>query len=345
MRIARYLASRTRAGAASFTTLLALFSAALLVTFVAGAAAATPVPLGTATTFAVLAGAGITSTGATTLNGDVGTFPTPSITGAPIVNGTIHVADAVAAQAQLDLASAYANAAAQPMTSSIAADLGGQTLTPGVYNSGSSIGLTGALTLDGGGNPGAVFVFQAGSTLTVAASSSVSLINGAQSCNVFWQVGSSASLGTNSSFRGTIMALASITATAGATVDGRLLARGGAVTLIANTVTTPRCNAPTAVVLRSFSVSRTSPGALLRWRTASETRTLGFNVYREQAGRRVKLNRTLLRSVTSGRTGGGTHSFLDRNAPSARLTYKLEAVGVDGSRRWLATAVAARLSA
>ncbi len=343
MRVSRYLASRTRAGAASFTTLLALLSAALLVTFVAGAAAATPVPLGTATTFAVLAGAGITSTGATTLNGDVGTFPTASITGSPTVNGTTHAGDAVAAQAQVDLAIAYANAAAQPMTSSITADLGGQTLAPGVYNSGSAIGLTGALSLDAGGNSSAVFVFQVGSTLTVAASSSVNLVNGAQSCNVFWQVGSSASLGTDSSFRGTIMALASITATAGATVDGRLLARTGEVTLISNTVTTPTCT--TAVVLRSFSASRTASGAWLRWRTASETRTLGFNVYREQAGRRVKLNRTLLRSVTSGRTGGGTHSFLDRNAPSARLTYKLEAVGVDGSRRWLATAVAARLSA
>jgi hypothetical protein len=127
----------------------------------------------------------------------------------------------------------------------VSADLGGQRLTPGVYRSASSLGLTGALTLDGQGNANAVFVFQAGSTLTTASASSVNLVNGAQTCNVFWQVGSSATLGTASSFRGSILALTSITATTGATVDGRLLARNAAVTLDTNTITRSRCATPT----------------------------------------------------------------------------------------------------
>ncbi|MBA3233358.1 MAG: DUF3494 domain-containing protein [Propionibacteriales bacterium] len=345
MKLSRYLpgARRLSFGAASVTTLVALFSAGLLVALVGGAqAAATAVPLGTADSFAVLAGAGITNTGPTTVNGDIGTFPTTTITGTATltVTGANHGGDAVTQQAKTDLVTAYNNAAGQGPASPIVADLGGQTLTPGVYNSASSIGLTGALTLDAGGNPSAVFVFQAGSTLTTASASSVNLINGAQSCNVFWQVGSSATLGTGSSFRGTILALTDITVATGATVDGRVLARNGAVTLDTNTITRPSC-ASTAVVLRSFSVARTGSAALLRWRTASDTRTIGFNVYREQAGRLVKLNRTLLRRVSNGTVGGSTHSFLDRSAPYARVTYRLEAVDLGGSRHWLGTAFAA----
>ncbi len=157
------------------------------------------------------------------------------------VNGTQHITDPVAAQAQTDLTTAYNNAAAQAPTATVSADLGGQTLTPGVYTSASSLGLTGALTLDAQGNPNAVFILQAGSTLTTASASSVSLVNGAQACNVFWQVGSSATLGTASTFRGTILALTAITATTGATVDGRLLARNAAVTLDTNTITRSQC--------------------------------------------------------------------------------------------------------
>jgi hypothetical protein len=219
----------------------------LVVAFAGNARAATPVPLGTAEPFAVLAGSSVTNTGPTVVNGDLGLSPGTSVTGFPpgTVNGSQHVTDAVAAQAQTDLTTAYNDSAAQAPTATVSADLGGQRLAPGVYRSASSLGLTGALTLDAQGNANAVFIFQAGSTLTTASASSVNLVNGAQACNVFWQVGSSATLGTASSFRGSILALTSITATTGATVDGRVLARNAAVTLDTNTITRSRCAAPT----------------------------------------------------------------------------------------------------
>jgi hypothetical protein len=204
-------------------------------------AAATQVSLGTADSFVVLAGAGVTNTGPTTLNGDAGTFPTTSMTGTSTltINGTNHRGDAVTQGAKSDLVTAYNNAAGQGPRTPVSGDLAGRTLKRGVYNSASSLGLSGALTLDGAGNAGSVFVFQAGSSLTTASGSRINLINGARSCNVFWQVGSSATLGTGSRFVGTILARTSITATTGATVVGRLLARNGAVTLDTNVITRP----------------------------------------------------------------------------------------------------------
>jgi cell division septation protein DedD len=238
-------AARTRANISMGVGLLLLGLLAALALGGSAGAAATAVPLGTADSFAVLAGAGISNTGPTTVNGDLGTFPTTTVSGSAsiTIGGTNHAGDGVTQQAKNDLVTAYNNAAGQGPTSPIAADLGGQTLTPGVYNSASSIGLTGALTLNAGGDPNAVFVFQAGSALTTASGSQVNLINGAQSCNVFWQIGSSATLGTGSSFRGTIIALTSITVTTGTTVDGRVLARNGAVTLDTDTITKPNCAA------------------------------------------------------------------------------------------------------
>jgi hypothetical protein len=226
---------------------LLLLVLAVALAFASNARAATPIPLGTAEPFAVLAGSTVTNTGPTVVNGDLGLSPGTSVTGFPpgTVNGSQHVTDAVAAQAQTDLTTAYNDAAAQAPTGTVSADLGGQRLAPGVYRSASSLGLTGALTLDAQGNANAVFIFQAGSTLTTASASSVNLVNGAQACNVFWQVGSSATLGTASSFRGSILALTSITATTGATVDGRVLARNAAVTLDTNTITRSRCATPT----------------------------------------------------------------------------------------------------
>lgn len=211
-------------------------------------AASAPVKLGTADSFVVLAGSGITNTGPTTLRGDLGTFPTTTITGGSslTVTGTNHQGDAVTKRAKSDLVTAYNTAAGEGPTSPISGDLTGKTLKRGVYNSASSIGLTGALTLDGGGDSGAVFVFQAGSTLTTGSGSQVNLINGARSCNVFWQLGSSATLGTASRFVGTIMAKTSITATTGARVVGRLLASNGAVTLDTNVITRPTPCAATA---------------------------------------------------------------------------------------------------
>ena len=250
----RLPASRAR----SFVLPTAVASAAILLALAPGAQAAVmPVPLGTAQSFVVLAGAGITNTGPTTLNGDLGTFPTTSITGAGglTVTGTNHGGDAVTQGAKGALVTAYDNAAGQGPTTAVAADLAGLTLAPGVYNSASSIGLSGVLTLDGGGDPNAVFVFQAGSTLTTASASQVNLVNGAQSCNVYWQVGSSATLGTGSSFRGSILALTDITVTTGTAIEGRVLARNGAVTLDTNTITRPRCAAATPTATPSTSAT------------------------------------------------------------------------------------------
>jgi hypothetical protein len=244
---------------------MGLLLLALVVTLaLAGSArAATAVPLGTADPVAVLAGSTVTNTGPTVVTGDLGLSPGTSVTGFPpgTVNGTQHITDAVAGQDQTDLTTAYNNAAAQATTGTVSADLGGQTLTPGVYTSASSLGLTGALTLDAQGNANAVFIFQAGSTLTTASASSVNLVNGAQACNVFWQVGSSATLGTASTFRGTILALTSITATTSATVDGRLLARNAAVTLDTNTITRSQCASATPTP--APAADRTAPRASL----------------------------------------------------------------------------------
>jgi len=231
------------ASAAALGLLVALPGSAL--------AAANPVPLGTADSFVVLAGAGVTNTGPTTLNGDLGTYPTKSITGTAslTVTGANHASDGVTQRAKTDLVTAYNTAAGEGPTSPISADLTGRKLTRGVYNSASTIGLTGALTLDAAGDPNAVFVFQAGKTLTTMSGSRVNLVNGARSCNVFWQVGSSATIGTNSSFVGTIMAFQSITVTTGAKIVGRALARNGAVTLDRNIIIRPTaCTAAAAAV-------------------------------------------------------------------------------------------------
>jgi hypothetical protein len=218
---------------------------------------ATAPTLGTAASFAVLGGSTVTNTGATTVNGNLGVSPGSAVTGFPpgIVNGgTIHAADAVAAQAQSDANTAYNSLAGQPCDFSLTGqDLGGKTLVSGVYCFSSSAQLTGSLTLNGQGNPNAVFIFQIGSTLTTASASSVLLINGAQSCNVFWQVGSSATLGTGTAFAGSIIALTSNTLTTGARVNGRALARNGAVTLDTNQVSSPVCGTPATV---------TAPGPL-----------------------------------------------------------------------------------
>jgi len=209
------------------------------------AQAPAPVPLGTADSFAVLAGSTITNTGPTVINGNLGLHPGTAVTGFPpgTVNGEQHVADAVAQQAKTDLVTAYNDAAGRPQTATLSPDAGGQTLTAGVYRTGSvpSLGLTGNLTLDGQGNQSAVFIFQIASTLTTASASSVTLINGAQACNVFWQVGSSATLGTTTAFKGNILALSSISVSNGVDVQGRLLARNGAVTFINDTVTRSQC--------------------------------------------------------------------------------------------------------
>ncbi|MFD9561033.1 ice-binding family protein [Streptomyces sp. NPDC059994] len=236
-------------------TAVAMAAVVLAVTPTRANAVASPVLLGTAASFGVLAGATVTNTGPTVVNGlHVGVSPGAAITGFQTSDGgpgivtppgVLHRADAVAGQAKTDLNTAYNQAAGQTMTDATYNDapheFGGQTLTPGLYRANSSAGITGTLTLDAQGNSSAVWVFQIGSTLTTASASSVSLINGASPCNVYWQIGSSATLGTNSTFVGTILADTSITATTGAVINGRLLAdaglRGdGAVTLDSNRI-------------------------------------------------------------------------------------------------------------
>jgi hypothetical protein len=200
-----------------------------------------PVDLGRAAPFAVLAGTTVTNTGPTVVNGDLGVSPGSAVTGFPpgVVNGTIHAADTTAAGAQVDLTAAYIDAATRTPTGPLPAAIGGLTFTPGVYNAPAAVGLTGTVTLDARGDPNAVFIFQVGSALTTASGSIVDLINGANPCNVFWQIGSSATLGTGSTFAGNILALTSITVTTGVTLNGRALARNGAVTLDSDLINRP----------------------------------------------------------------------------------------------------------
>ncbi len=211
--------------------------------------------LGSARAFAVLGGTTVTNTGPTTLTGSVGVWPQTSITGFPpglVVNGTTHLGDAVAQLAQSDAAGGYAALAALTPTQSLTGlDLGGLTLTPGVYFFSSSAFLTGTLTLDAQGDPNAEFVFQIGSTLITSNLSSVVITNGADACNLYWQVGSSATLGGGSAFQGNIFASASITLVTGATlVEGRALALNGAVTLDSNLIMAGCIPAPgTAAVM------------------------------------------------------------------------------------------------
>lgn len=202
--------------------------------------------LGTAGNFAVLAGSTVTNTGPTVIDGGhVGVQPGSAITGFPpgivLAPHTMHAANAVGLQAQSDLTTAYNAAAGLPFNQNLTGqDLGGLTLLPGVYFFSSSAQLTGTLTLNNLGNPNAEFVFQIGSALTTASNSSVVTINNGGAmpgCAVFWQVGSSATLGTDTAFQGHILALTSITMNTDATIEGSALARNGAVTLDDNRIT------------------------------------------------------------------------------------------------------------
>ena len=205
--------------------------------------------LGAAASFGVLGGSTVTNTGPTVINGDLGLSPGSAVTGFPpgvvVSPGIMHVSDALALQAQNDIIIAYNALTSQACNVNLTGqDLGGLTLTPNVYCFDTSAQLTGALTLDVQGDPNAVFIFQMGSTLTTAPGSSVVFINGGPSCNVFWQVGSSATFNTTTVFAGNVIVLTSITVNTAASVIGRVLARNGAVTLDSNTIA--RCAAAPA---------------------------------------------------------------------------------------------------
>jgi Ice-binding-like len=199
------------------------------------------VPLASAITYGVLGASTVTSANLTVVNGDLGVSPGTAYTGFPpgIVNGNIHAGDAVAATAAADLGIAYNNAAARKNPTLLPADIGGQTYPPGVYNAPTTLGISGTVTLDGKNKSDSVFIFQIPSTLTTSVDSAVVLTNKANACNVFWQVGSSATLNTASVFVGTIMAAASISVGTGSTITGRLLAENGAVTLLSDAISVP----------------------------------------------------------------------------------------------------------
>ena len=241
-------------------------------------ASETKVELQTADSFAILAGSTITNTGTTMIRGDLGLHPGTAFDGSETatVRGEIHLTDAVALQAKTDLLAAYNDAAGRSINT-FASELGGSTLTPGVYTSATSFQVTGTLVLDGQNDPNAVFILQAGSTLTTASNSKIELINGAHADNIYWQVGTSATLGTYSEFAGNILASESITATTGAIIQGKLLALGGAVTLDSNTIVADTTSTLTVVktvtgdsgsmTLPVFEITVTGPVGF------SETRT------------------------------------------------------------------------
>jgi hypothetical protein len=220
--------------------------------------------LAAAKSYAVLAGSAVTNTGSSVITGNVGVSPSAAITGFPpgvVVSGALHAADASAANAQAAVTIAYNNLAGQGTTVDLTGqDLGGLVLPAGVYNFATSAQLTGTLTLDAAGNPNAVFIFKIGTTLTTAAGSRVLIINTGSACNVFWQVGSSATLGTSTSLQGNVLALTSITATTGASILGRALARNGAVTLDTNTVNAASCLGAVACPVVTISPALLPPG-------------------------------------------------------------------------------------
>ncbi|WP_397382642.1 autotransporter domain-containing protein [Prosthecobacter sp.] len=263
-------------------------------------AAVAPIDLGQAVDFRVLAGSGITNTGATTIIGDVGSLPTSTITGfgSVALTGTNHGGDAITLAGKADLLTAFNDGAGRLPTIIYGPihNFGTETLTAGIYNDPSSFGLTGALTLDGGGDPNAIFIFQAGSTLITAVGSSVTLINGAQAGNIFWVVGSSATLGVNSSLSGTIMAMTSITLNTGATLDGRALALNGAVTMDTNTISlTP--------------LAPGVPGAPTHWLgAASGLWTTVGNWASNQAGTPATAIPSLADNITFSATGAANQS-------------------------------------
>lgn len=309
--------------------------------FPASAIADSPatVDLGTASSFVVLARASISNAGATTLDGDIGSYPTAAITGLTALGGvgpgfftgTNYGNSETTQTAMNDLNAAYLDAAGRTADSTIATDLGGQTLSTGVYSSVATIAIDGTLTLSGSATD--VFILKAGSTLGTAVNSEVVLTGGAVWTNVFWVVGSSATIGVSSVFKGTILANTSITMGAGATINnGRLLAgavaASGAVVLNANDISLP-------VTLSEFKLDLSGSSVHLRWITSAEIDNLGFNIQRQEADR----NWLEIDSFTGDKSLAGhgstteehRYTYTDsRVTPGTTFRYRLQDVDYAG---------------
>jgi hypothetical protein len=311
-----------------------------LATLLFGASAAfAQISLGTAQNFGVLAGSTVTNTGATTVNGNVGVSPGSAVTGFPpgiVVGGAIHSNDAVAMQAQNDLTTAYNNIASTPCTVDLTGqDLGGLTLTPGVYCYSSTAQLTGTLTLNALGNPSALFLFKIGSALTTASGSSVTVINnGGSSCNkAYWQIGSSATIGTGSSFAGDLLALSSITFTTGSNSSGRALARNGAVTLDTNSINTCGVLACPIITVNPATLPNGSVGTPYNQSVSASggTAPYAFSVSSGALPTNLILN-SATGAITGTPTTAGTFTF---------TITATDATGCSGSRQYTITIASA----
>jgi Ice-binding-like len=300
------------------------------------AAKASPVNLATTQPFVVLSGAGVTNTGASVLNGDLGVSPGTSLTGftAPaVVNGATHDNDAVAAQAQSDLTTAYNVAAGQPVPPGndlTGTNLGGRTLDPGAYGFSSSAELTGQLTLDAHGDPNAQFVFVIGSTLITESASSVILTNGASPCNVFWKVGSSATFGTTTAFEGNVLALTTISVNNGVTVLGRLLARSGEVTLNNDVLTAPQCATETATTPTGSSTATGGGAATTPVATTGTKKAKKPGKGKGAAARTGGGTATLARGKTTA--AGATATVNGKKIKNVSFTDNGVKVGARGAR-------------
>lgn len=323
-------------------------AAVLALGVVPAAAQASEVNLGTVNPFVVLGGSTVTNTGPSVLNGDLGIAPGTSLTGfglPAVVNGATHQNDAVASQAQADLGTAFGVAGGQPVSPGnelTGIDLGGLTLTAGAYGYSSSAQLTGQVTLDAQGDPNAQFVFIIGSTLTTASASSVKLINGASPCNVYWRVGSSATLGTGTAFQGNLMALTDISLNDSVTVQGRVLAENGQVSLINDVLDNSQC--ATGTETETTPPTETSPpvtpvatpggGAVAPTGTTATTTKKAAPVVEKALGPKVhKPVRNGSVTVTHGATGpNGTNVVVGGHAIK-KIVVSVDNEPVDSSTR------------
>jgi len=311
----------------------------LMAPIVAVSQSPAPVDLGSAVSFAILAASTVTSTGAGTINGDIGVSPgsafvpgTPSAT----VNGIVYLNDAVATQAQTDLLAAYNDAAGRTEgVVTLSGNIGGMTLAPGLYKSTSSIAISsGDLTLDAGNNMNSVWIFQIASTLTTTSGCKVILSNGANAGNIFWVVGSSATLGTNSDFKGSILAWVSITENTDASVEGRLLSHIGAVTFDGQNV---GMSSPIAVCLSTLDAIFLDPATVdVSWTGEQQVGVAGYNVYRswQEQGEYKKISERIIMAI-DGAVTPHHYRFKDGTVEQGKpYFYKVESVHLDGASEW-----------